>query len=556
MQGAKMKLLRHLSITIPGLAGLLFASSAYATCPPIVPCKTTAEASTIAGSNADQELITFAQDITTSTNEVAAALIDMANANSTALNQSAQNLVATNAELSQIQLNQELKVKKTMSDRKMAFDQQMTETAYRATTTVVSADDTKEEFQLILDTLSENLEKSVPEIILVLKETMDKNDSDGKVLVQIESSKGACSEDDVSEDGKCAISKRVYPGAKLQTLFKMCSIDKRVLKEKEKKAEALVAATQEASKKTAKALKMSDASASVGARMEEQLSLSCSPSQFKDGLCGKELTPEKYQEDIIIGNIIPNGDVSSSNFSSPAASSAQGFITDLSDEAKKEIEQQSLNREPLQLDPNQRVIPLNKTYRNANQVKAAMHFVDNIVADDLVQPVSPTDRRKISSAQYQSRSLSRIASLSAVRMVFMVSMFDRVGDEMRKMILNGDFDNIDKFAITADSKNNKESVLGASPLDVLEDRVGQLSSNLQLGTQNSGSANTKNDFVANPSKPDALEKINESLALQNDMMVREIIRNDQSIILDAISVAQKANSPEMIELMSNLRRGN
>lgn len=551
-----MNLLKRLSISIPGVAGMLFASSAYATCPPIVPCKTTAEASTISGSNADQELIQFAQDITTSTNEVAAALIDMANANSAALNQSAQNLIATNAELSQIQLNQELKIKKSMSDRKMAFDQQMTEVAYRSTTTVVSADDTAEEFQLIMDTLGDNSDLSVPEIVLILKETMDKNDENGKVLVQTESSKGICDETDVDEDGKCSIAKRVYPGAKLQTLFKMCSVDKRILKEKEKKAEALVAATQEASKKTSAALNITDSSGAVGARMQRQLKLSCTPTEFKSGICGTDMTAAEYQEDIVIGNIVPNGDVSASNFTSPAASSAQGYITDLSDEAKKEVEQQSLNRVPLNLDPNQRVIPLNNTYRNANQVKAAMNFVDNIVADDLVPAISPTDRRKVSNAQYQSRTLNRIASLSAVRMVFMVSMSDRIGDSMRKMMLNGKFSENDKFSITADSPSNKESVLGASPLDVLEDRVNQQSANLQLGDQNGNSANSGNDFVANPSKGDALEKINDNLMLQNEMLFREILLNDQSIILESISIAQKANSLDMIELMTDLRQGN
>ena len=102
------------TIKMIGVPALLATSSAYATCPPIVPCKVTAEASTIAGSNADQELITFAQDITTSTNEVAKALIDMANSVSSTASQNAQNIVATNAELSQIQLNQELKIKKTI----------------------------------------------------------------------------------------------------------------------------------------------------------------------------------------------------------------------------------------------------------------------------------------------------------------------------------------------------------------------------------------------------------------------------------------------------------
>ncbi|MAF43907.1 MAG: hypothetical protein CMI54_07090, partial [Parcubacteria group bacterium] len=59
----------------------------------------------------------------------------------------------------------------------------------------------------------------------------------------------------------------------------------------------------------------------------------------------------------------------------------------------------------------------------------------------------------------------------------------------------------------------------------------------------------------NPSKADALEKINENLLLQNEMLIKEYFMNEQSIVLDAISVAQKANSKEMMELMEDLRRG-
>lgn len=541
-------------IKLLGAPAFLFASSAYATCPPIVPCKTTAEASTIAGSNADQELIMFAQDITTSTNEVATALIDMANASNSSLSQNTQNIISANAELSQIQLNQELRIQKSMSDRKMAFDQQMTEAAYRSTVAVVSPDDTPEEFQLIIDALDENSELSVPEIVLMLKETMDKDDENGKVLVQLPASKGICSEADVQEDGKCAIAKRIYPGEKLRTLFQQCSVDKRVLLEKKKSNESRVAASEVVTSKTQKALETTDSTGAIGARLNRQRALSCTPSQYKSGICGG-MSPEEYQEDIIIGQIIPNGDVSASNFNSPGSTSAYGYISDLSDEAKKEIEQQSLDREPLQEDPNQRAIPLVHTYRNANQVQSAFNFIDNLVADDLIPALSPRDRRKVSNAQYQSNYLSRIAALSMVRLVMTDSASQRVGDKMREMMKSSSFEDGGGFEISIDSPGNKESVLGAGPLDILMDRVNQQTGNLQLGSQNGSSANAGNDFVANPSKADSLEKINENILLQNEMLMKEILMGEQTLILDSITLAQKANSKDMVKLMEDLRRG-
>jgi hypothetical protein len=521
---------------------MLFSESVSAACPPIRPCKTTAEASTIAGSNADQELITFANNITTSTNQVATALMDMANANAGSLGQSAQNLMSTNAELSQIRLGQELKLQRGMSDREMAFNQELAEVEHRTNSSVVGVDDTKEEFELILKTLSDNNNLSVPEVIIMLQETMDKDAENGVVLVPIASAKGICSVEDVQNEGKCAVAKRVYPGKKLETLFRQCSVDKRMLKLKLKNVQSRVVSADIVNKKTSKALDTTDSAGAVGARLEKQLYLSCSPSQFKANLCDTS-SPEEYQKSIVIGNIIPAGDVSASNFSSPGASSAPGYITDLSESAKADLVSQSLARGELDSDPSQRVIPIQHTYRNANQVKASMNYIDNLVADDLASAPSPKDRRKISSASYQSRFFSRVASLSMVRLILTESMSLRVGDDMKKMILDGGFEDTDKFEIAVDSDKNKESVLGAGELDALEDRVNQLSGN--VGSQTASA----------PAKASAIEQINDSLLLQNEMMFKEILMNEQILTLGAISLSQTINSKAALDLMEQLKNG-
>jgi hypothetical protein len=534
---------------------LVFPFNAKATCPPIVPCKVTAEASTIAGSNADQKLITFSQSITSDTTEVAQALMDMANAQAKAMGDNAQSVIATNAQLSQIELNQTLTTKRAFSDREMAHAQQMTEAAYRSAASVVSSDDTEEEFQLILDTLGDNLELSVPEVIFMLTEQMDKNKEGGKVLVQLAASKGVCSEEDVQEEGKCSIAKRVFPGKKLSALFQQCSANKRMLAEMKFKNEARAAAAGISNTATNKALERTNSAGSIIARVQNQMSLSCSPSEFKAGKCKQDISPEEYQEEMIIGNIIPGGDVSASNFSSPMSSSAPGYIEDLSENTKKEIVQQSLDREALVEDPNQRAIPLVHTYRNANQVAASLAFIDNIVSDDLVPALSPQDRRKVSSAEYQSRHLTRMAALSMVRLTLTSSLTDRAGEKMRKMLQEGSFDGEYSFEIKADLPDNKESVLGASVLDVLQDRVNKQSASLQMSDQNGASANAGNDFVSMPSSTKTLEIIVDGVMLQNEMMMKDYFMNEQIIALQAISLAQKSNSAEMVKLMENLRRG-
>jgi hypothetical protein len=540
---------------LPAL-GILYGGNAIASCPPILPCTEVAEASTIAGSNAHQEILEMTAQVAQDGQAIATAITDMSKANSVTINSAAQNLIATNIEMSQIQMNQTLQTEKAMADREMSHKAQMAESAYRASTSVVSPDDTKEEFQLILDYLAEYSDRSVPEIVMMLQETIDKDDEMGKVLVPIKASEGICDPDEVAESGACAIAKRIFPAQKLQALFKQCSADKRMLIEDKKINESRVAAIELANKKTAQAMSSTSASGSISSRMEQQRELSCSPSEYRSGQCGEEMTAEDYQESIIIGNIVPNGDVSASNFTSPSSSSAEGYLPGLTEETKEDIRMQSLDRESFTADPNQKVVDITHTYRNANQVKAAMNFIDNLVADDLVPALRPEDRRRISNAEYQSRYLSRIAALSMVRLALSDSMSQRVGDKMREMMLNGEIESTERFEIAIDSPDNKESVTGAGALDLLADRVAQQSSNMQLSSQNGGSTNAGNDFIAAPSESNATAKILESLHLQNEMALKEYLLLEQSNAMDAIMLSQKVNSPSMTKLMEKLRRGN
>jgi hypothetical protein len=533
---------------------MMFSSLAYASCPPILPCKVTAEASTIAGSNADRELISFNQNVIKSTTDVANAIIDMANTNAKSLAGASQQIIAANAQITQSQIDRDLKAKKAFSDREMAHKQSLAAQQYRASTSIVSPDDTKEEFQLILNNLSKYSDKSVPEIILLLQQSFDDSEEDGLILVRLPSSEGICTDDDVNKEGKCAIASRVFPGKKLNVLFKQCSVNKRMYVEMQAKKEARVAAASMSNTSTARALESTDAVGAATVRQERQRTLSCTPSEFQAGMCPSVASVEEYQEDIIIGNIIPNGDVSASNFNSPTASSAEGFIQDLPDDVVAQIENQSLDREGLIADPNQRIVPLVHTYRNANQVKASYDFINNLIAEDLVPAVSPNDRRKVSNAEYQSRYLNRIAALSMARLIMTESMTQRVGTKMREMILETDLSAVGKFEIAPGSSDGKESVLGASPLDILSDRVNQQAANLQTPDQNGGSSNAGNDFISSPSSNDAMGKISDSLQLQSEMMMKQYLMNEQMMSIEAITLAQMVNSAEMSKLMSELRR--
>jgi hypothetical protein len=173
----------------------------------------------------------------------------------------------------------------------------------------------------------------------------------------------------------------------------------------------------------------------------------------------------------------------------------------------------------------------------------------------LVPALSPGDRRKVNNAEYQSRHLSRTAALSMIRLALSESMAQRVGQKMAGMLKSGQFLTKAKFTITPESPANKESVLGASPLDILQDRVNQQSGALQTSDQNGNSPNSGNDFVSQPNEANSLERIVDNLLLQNEMLIKEYFMNEQIIALKAVTIAQEVNSPQMTALMEDLRRG-
>tara|TARA_Y100001963_G_C6787237_1_gene453513 strand:- start:705 stop:2354 length:1650 start_codon:yes stop_codon:yes gene_type:complete len=545
-----MKLIKWTSSLLP----LYFVSSqAFATCPPIVPCKTTAEASTIAGSNADQELIMFTQNITSTSNDVASAIIDSGQSTAATIQEGVQSMVSANAELSQIKLNQQLKITRAMADREMAHEAELAEAEFKSNVSVLSDNDTKEEFQLIADTLEEYSDLSVPEIVMILQETYDK-DPEGKIPIPMMGAEASCGEEAVKEEGKCSRLIKINPGAKLRSLFKDCSDTKRMLIAGKNEHEARVAAVSDSNNKAAEALSNTNPGGAMMQRVQSQLVLSCTPAQYRNKLCATDKSPEDYQLDIVVGNIVPNGDVSAANFAYPSYSSAEGYIEDLDDATKQEIQDQALDREELIENPNQKIVPFVYTYKNANQVKSAMSFIDNLAADDIVPALKPNERKQVKNAEYQSRYLGRVASLNMVRLVLSDSMNMRVGDKMREMIKGGAMRGSDKFEITPDSPANKESVLGASPIDVLTYRVNKQSSNLQLADQNGDSSNTGNSFIAEPASGDAMDKIFDSMILQNELMLKEYMMGEQMLSMDAISLAQKVNSKYMIDKLEKLRR--
>jgi len=534
---------------ITGVACAMFSTSVLAVCPPIIPCAQVGTAKTIAGSNADIKLAELSAKITTDSNAVAQAIVDGANANVAAMQTGVNGVVSSMMEMNQINLDTKMKQDKAMLDGEMDYLANQAEIDYRASTGVVSADDTPEEFDLILKFLNEYSDQSVPKVIYLLRETYD-NNPEGVIGIAIKSAKGVCTEEQMAEEGKCTVPKKIFPASKLEVLYKQCGIAKKVAVQMEIANANKQTLLKTVSKSSERSAEITDSAGAVSSRLANTREQNCSPAQYKKKVCKAELSFEEYQEQLMIGAIVPQGDVLASNFTSPSKTYAHGYIDEISDEAMDDIQSQSLDRDALEVNPEQRVVDLVDTYRNAAQVRSSFSFIDNLVGEDLVANQTSRQRRSFDSSQAQATYLSRLSALSMARTALTESLVLRLGTKMRKAVQNDTLPA--NPIITVDSVENKESITGAGELDILRDRVESQFDSFLLSSESPSEGST--DFVNNATPTDVASKQLDSLMLANELMFKRYLISEQKVNMSAVQLTQKVNSPDFVEALKELRR--
>jgi hypothetical protein len=538
-------------IKLVAALGVLTSPSVFAvTCPPIVPCNTVATASTISGSNADVKLAALSAKITTDTNAVAMSIIDGANANVAAMQTGVSGFISTMMEMNQINLDSKMKQNKAMLDGEMDYIANQAEIDYRSKVGVVSADDTPEEFNLILKYLEKYSDQSVPKVIYLLRETYDNNE-EGVIGIPIKSSDGVCSEGEITNDGNCTVPKKVFPAAKLEVLYKQCGIVKKTKIQLKIASENKATVLKSVTESSERSANITDSTGAVSGRIAETQEQNCSPSNYKKGFCKSDLSYEEYQEQLMIGAIVPNGDVLASNFTSPSKTYASGYVDDISDEVMDDIESQSIDRSALEYNPEQRVVDLVDTYKNSAQVRSAFSFIDNLVGEDLIGNQTASQRRSFDSSQAQAMYLSRMAALSMARTALTESLALRLGEKMREAVDNETLPSIP--VITVDSNENKESVLGAGELDILRDRVQTQFDSFLLSSETPSEGSK--DFVNNSASTDVGARQLDALVLANELMFKRYLMSEQKVNMSAVQLSQKVNSPDFAEALKDLRRG-
>jgi hypothetical protein len=476
--------------------------------------------------------------------------------------QNTSQLIRTIVETTDTQLKDELKMNRAFLDMEMGYNAELKHRELMASRAPLELDDTKEGTQFIIQKLKDTKRSNVQSIL----SDFNSSYADGAIIpVKIKSGMSTatgstCPEYDPATTttvDQCFYAHKEFPADKLQKYFLECSREKRQFVMQTKKA---------ATAKTMNAVQKSDEisfndSVTTLNKIEYlnktstvQRDFSCSAAEMKYKLCDNTLTSQTYVNKVIANEIIPNGSLSATNLFEPTAmGSVDGNIATMTDAEINAVNLKGLevskNADGKEVAVSDNTVPIVYTYRTSSQYQASQDFRDNILGKGLVPNQPMSQRRSQSSALYQARYQSRIASLSLAESSFNKAIENRVGKTLRENIDNGT--NFNQFN---GGKVVKEDINGAGYIDelydsinkdyqkVVVDKAGKLSSNL----------NSENIDVMSPEK--AKEWQIQAMVKANELSMEQYFQNERIETLLATVLSQMTNSSGNIEFLQQLRR--
>jgi len=480
---------------------------------------------------------------------------------------STEAIIKTIAATTDAQITDELKLKRSMLEMEMDYQAEMKERELRARNAPMDLDDTAEEVKFILNELDKSDGKHVQE---VLADQYSKYGEDGKIIpVRIKAGEGnttptgeKCPEYDPNKHFKaagCFFGHKAFPAQKMAKYFEECSRAKRRIVSGAKKnaASAAVASTVQKSQNefANSSTKLRDSL--LNSKLEKQAPINCNPYDFKKEYCLKDLgaNKEAYVQKVIANEIIPNGNISSNNLFRPTAvGSVDGeYSAELSSEEKA-----ALGQANVELNSNAAVsdntVPIVYTYRTSSQYLAAKDFVDNILAKEMVPNQPIDDRKQGSNSVYQSRFLSRAAALSVAEVSLNKSIEARLGKNLREAIESGK--NLNPY-VKVDGKVGeiiKEDINGAGYMDELADSINKDYQKVIIDAKNKIAGSAAAESLASMSSKKPEEWQLEAIIKQNEVTLEQYHQGERIEALLSAILAQKANSPENIQYLEELRR--
>lgn len=533
--------------------------------------------------DAASEIDKFGTEIEAAGKEIAETISANATAEINVMTENNALLMKHLTTISNSEMKDALKQDKMLLDMEMDYLSELNERELKASQGVMGMDDTKEEVLFILNELNvvgngeEGAYNHSHEVIAAMK---SKYDDDPAFMMPIRikagdaqtgAGEGCADYDPVAHkngtlDGSCFYGVKASPGAKLEKYFDECSRLKAQSVASVKKNMAKTVSTASQKKAQSSYLNKSQTQKSADlaqAKMVEQKETSCSVKEFGYKICGKnedgeQLETTEYLTKVIDLEIVPYGNVSSSNYLSPVAvGSTDGNIGDLTDDEMAAMVAKSLEYKKIDpTDPDSQpsvAVSTNtpkivKTYRTSAQYFAAQDFVSNLVNKEAVSGINVTRSTNASNAMFQSKFMARSASLSlaenSLRTAIEIRTGSSVSEKVQEATAGGDDFNREAELV-------REDINGAGSLDVMIHLVDKDYNRLQSDAKAVISGGGSSQVSTSPNKVGDWQV--EALIKSNQLALMQFEQNERIELLLAALLANTTNSEANINYINSLK---
>lgn len=551
-----------------------------------VACPSSKGAATFTG-DASSYIAQFGTEIEAAGTEIAEQIAANAESEIKVITTGNEQIIKTLVDITNSSIKDGLKQDKQMLDMKMEFMSELQERELKATQSVISMDDSREEVLFILNELEavgngeEGNYNHAHEVIAAMKAKYD-DDPNFMMPIRIKSadsknSEGAgCPQYDPDLhkagqlDGSCFYAIKASPGMKLEKYFQECSRIKRDALASVQSNLSKTASTRKQLQGQASYAKKSSsgvqASQMAQEKTEEQLKTSCTPEEFAFKLCGEDengemMTSETYITEVIDNKIIPYGNVSSSNYLAPVpVGSIDGDVGEMSEEEIQSMRitaQQKLDAAGNAVAPSAVVSsntpPLIKTYRTSAQYYAAEDFVSNIINKEAVSGLKIEDAKNKDKAVFHSKFMARNAALSLAENSLRQPIKDRLGTDLAAAVADGSLSREGALnPETGKVEVLKEDLNGASSTDRLAFAINKdyarISNDAQSAANSGGTAGIET------AAPGTLAEWQvESLVRTNQLLLMENEKNERMELLLATLLANMTNSKDNVEYINSFK---
>lgn len=558
------------SLCTSGVASTITSSGS----PYAASCPQDKAIATLSGDAADY-LDSFGSEIEAAGDEVAEQIAANSASEIKVITSGNEQLIKTLVNITNTQIKDQLTQDKLLLDMKMNYMTELNERELKATQGVVSMDDTKEEVLFILNELEavgnqadDGTYNHAHEVIAAMKA---KYDDDPSFLMPVRikaasSSDSICEEYDPEKhkagelDGSCFYSIKANPGAKLETYFQECSrIKRETLSNIQTNVSRNASSTRQQSSQSSYVSKSQTQSSQTltAEKMAEQIKTSCSVKEFGYGLCENEGDNDEeaatnYLTKVIDNEIVPLGNISSSNYFAPVV--VGSIDGDLGDEIDEE-EFEAMRLKSLDAAENVSVSsntpPIVYTYRTGSQYYAAEDFINNILNREAVSNINVTRAKSADTAEFQSKFMSRAASLSLAEYSLRKPIEARTGKTLSIALQDG---SLSRDGVTEDDGTVspfKEDINGAGELDRITFSVNKDYDRLFADATNAAEGNLSG---INTAAPYSLSEWQiEALVQNNKLLLMENEKNERIELLLAGILANITNSESNINYINSFK---